>query len=192
MASGDQTQRPGRTSDEELYRRMRKGDANAFAALYERHEPPLYGYALHMTGSSVIAEEIAHDVFMTLMAPGSGFDERRGTLDVYLFGITRNLVRAARRKGPVEEAVDQAIEYDILGDLINNETMALLRRALKQMPQGYRDAVVLCDLEELPYEEAAKLMGCPVGTVRSRLHRARALLAAKLKSVNKRSEVSAR
>jgi DNA-directed RNA polymerase specialized sigma24 family protein len=76
--------------------------------------------------------------------------------------------------------VDRAIEHDILGDLIKNETNQALYAALDELPDRYRDAVVLCDLEERNYDDAARLMGCPIGTVRSRLHRARALLAARL------------
>ena len=71
--------------------------------------------------------------------------------------------------------------HDILGDLINAESLNALHAALRELPVLYRDAVVLCDLEEKSYEESARVMGCPVGTVRSRLHRARGLLAAKLK-----------
>jgi RNA polymerase sigma-70 factor (ECF subfamily) len=70
---------------------------------------------------------------------------------------------------------------DALRDLIDGERSSALLAAVKDLPPGYRDAVVLCDLEERSYEEAAKVMDCPVGTVRSRLHRARALLTAKLR-----------
>ena len=73
------------------------------------------------------------------------------------------------------------MEHDILGEIILDEKMMALRQAVRELPESYRDAVVLCDLEERNYDEAAQLMGCPIGTVRSRLHRARALLAAKLK-----------
>ena len=167
--------------DEELYRLMKKGDSSAFAELYDRREGGLFRYALHMTGSAAAAEEIAHDVFLQLMSATCRFDEGRGSLEGWMFGVARNLVRALRRKGPVEEPVDQACEHDILGELIDGEKVRALRGAIQELPEAYRDAVVLCDIEERNYDEAARLMGCPVGTVRSRLHRARALLAGKLK-----------
>src|SRR5271167_1235270 len=107
-------------SDEELYRLMRKGDQDAFAELYERREPALYRYALHTSGSSIVAEEVAHEVFVQLMGAGARFDESRGSLESYLYGVARNLIRVVRRQGPVEEAIDRAVEHDILGDLINN------------------------------------------------------------------------
>jgi len=109
-----------------------------------------------------------------------------------MYGVARNLVRVIRRKGPVEEPVDQPFRHDILGDLINAEALAALHAALRELPELYRDAVVLCDLEEKSYEESARVMGCPVGTVRSRLHRARGLLAAKLKRQMASSEMAVR
>ena len=78
------------------------------------------------------------------------------------------------------EPVEQAFDHNILGSLIDGETVAALHAAIRELPEGYREAVVLCDLEERNYDEAARLSGCPVGTIRSRLHRARGLLAAKL------------
>ena len=172
-------------TDEELFGLMKKGDRQAFAELYERREPALYRYAMHMSGSPSAAGEIAQEVFVQLMGSNTRFDERRGSLEAWMYGVARNLVRVYRRKGPVEVPVDQAFEPDILGELINRENVAALRAALRELPDRYRDAVVLCDLEERNYDEAARLMGCPVGTVRSRLHRARALLAAKLKRLNR-------
>ena len=91
------------------------------------------------------------------------------------------MVRVFRRKGGVEEPVDRRVDHDILGGLIEDEDLAALRAAVAELPEAYRCAVVLCDLEERSYEEAAGIIGCPIGTVRSRLHRARGLLAAKLR-----------
>jgi len=179
-------------SDEELYRLMKKGNQDAFARLYERREPALYRFALHMSGSPTVAEEVSHEVFVQLMGPSTRFDETKGSLESFLYGIARNLVRVVRRLGPVAEPVDRAVHHDILGDLIGNETTAMLHRTLRDMPERYRDVVILCDLEERSYEEVAKLIGRPVGTVRSRLHRARALLAARLKRLNAPQEVGAR
>ncbi len=171
-------------TDEQLYRQMRKGDRRAFAALYERYERALYRYALHMSGNRTSAEEISHEVFVRLMGPHLNFDEQRGTLEAYLYGVARNLVRVMRRRGEPEDPVEQAVMHDILGAMIRDETVTALYAALDGLPERYRDAVVLCDLEERSYEDAAGIMGCPVGTVRSRLHRARALLAVKMKPVS--------
>ncbi len=168
-------------SDEELYRLMKQGDREAFGELYERRSPGLRRYALHMSGSPAAAEEVAHEVFIQLMRSATNFDDRRGSLEGWMYGVARNLVRVIRRKGPVEEPVDQPVKHDILGGLINEEALAALQAGIRELPELYRDAVILCDIEEKSYEESAKVMGCPVGTVRSRLHRARGLLAAKVK-----------
>jgi RNA polymerase sigma-70 factor (ECF subfamily) len=180
-------------SDEELYRLMRAGERDAFAELYRRHEPALYRYALHASGSPSVAEEVAHEVFVQLMSSGVGFNESRGALGSYLYGVARNLVRVARRLGPVlpgpmDDSADQAVSHDIVGDLIHREAVDSLYAALREMPDCYRDVVILCDLEERSYEDAARLLGRPVGTVRSRLHRARALLGAKLKRLRSAAE----
>jgi RNA polymerase sigma-70 factor (ECF subfamily) len=184
-------------TDEQLYQLMKKGDAQAFAALYERREPALYRYALHMTGSAAAAEEVAQEVFVQLMAVNTRFDETRGSLEGWMYGVARNLVRVQRRKAGApapagSETSEPAFEHDILGGMIDSENLAALRVAVTELPPSYREAVVLCDLEERNYDEAARLMGCPVGTIRSRLHRARGLLASKLKRLNAPMYVSSR
>ncbi|HLJ47869.1 MAG TPA: RNA polymerase sigma factor [Bryobacteraceae bacterium] len=171
-------------SDEELYRRMKAGDKAALVELYERREPGLYRYALHMSGSRVVAEEVTHEVFFRLIGPGVKFDPRLGSLEAYLHGVARNLLRGIARiaqREPELTEVKAAAEHDLLKSLIDDEMTAALHLALQDLTPEYRDAVVLCDLEERSYEDAAKLMDCPIGTVRSRLHRARGLLASKLK-----------
>jgi len=168
-------------SDEELYRQMRKGDQQAFAELYERREPALFRYALYLSGSRAVAEEVAHDAFLQLFGRDTHFDERRGPLEAYLYGVARNLIRVIRRRRTWEQETDQPAGFDLVADLINEERNATLYAAIRELPDSYRDAIVLCDLEEKSYEEAARLMKCPLGTVRSRVHRARMLLAARLK-----------
>src|SRR5205814_334079 len=116
-------------------------------------------YALHMSGSATAAEEIAQEVFVQLMSANTsldgkrGFDAKRGSLEAWMYGVARNLVRVFRRKGLIAspytpEPMEQFFEHDILGDLINGENIAALRAALLELPENYRDAVVLCDLEE--------------------------------------------
>jgi RNA polymerase sigma-70 factor (ECF subfamily) len=76
-----------------------------------------------------------------------------------------------------------ASDEDILGDLTRQETVEQVRSAVLCLPAVYREAVVLCDLQDLSYQDAAAVLDCPVGTVRSRLNRARALLKQKLSTV---------
>jgi RNA polymerase sigma-70 factor (ECF subfamily) len=177
-------------TDEQLFRLMKKGDRFAFAELYDRREAALYRFALHMTGSADAAQEVANEVFVQLMSANTRFDETRGSLEGWMYGVARNLIRVLRRKNAGAfsgEPVEQVFEHNILGGLIDRQNAAALHTAIRELPDGYREAVVLCDLEERNYEEAARLIGCPVGTVRSRLHRARALLAGKLRRLNTRA-----
>jgi len=169
-----------RQTDEELYRRLRGGDKSALAELYERHEGALYRYGLCMSGSRSIAEETVQEVFCRLISGAGRFDERRGTLEAWLYGVARNLARRMDRYGAAEPAAEAASGHDLLGELLEDERTVSLYRALDELPSRYREAVLLCDLEERSYEAAAKLLQCPVGTVRSRLHRARLLLSTRL------------
>ena len=163
---------------------MRSGDKAALAGLYERREPGLFRYALHMSGSRSVAEEVTHEVFFRLMG-GVRFREHAGSLEAYLHGVARNLLREAarmkQREPELDTSRDTAGGEDVLAGLIAEEANSALQRAVQELPEDYREAVVLCDLEEKSYDDAARLMECPVGTVRSRLHRARGLLAAKLR-----------
>jgi|SRR5579871_2961718 len=177
-------------SDEELLRRMRGGDEEAFLSLYRKLQAPLYRFTLNMTGSASVAEDVTQEVFLALIREECGFDPSRGSLAGYLFGIARKLVlrHLERSRVLAEQDMDAGgwqpphahSASDPVGDLLRAEGIEVLRRAIISLPKRYREVVALCDLEELDYAEAAAVLGCPVGTVRSRLHRARALLLEKL------------
>ncbi len=157
---------------------MLSGDEEAFTALYRRRQGPVYRFALQMTGNAIVAEDVTQDVFMALLSKKAKFDETRGTLASFLYGIARNLV--LRRLEKTAEIEDYAGPDDLLDDLTRRETIETVRRAVLSLPPVYREAVVLCDLQDTSYEDAAQVLDCPVGTVRSRLNRGRSLLAQKL------------
>ena len=177
-------------TDDELLFRLRKGDEQAFAVLYRRRQGAIYRFALHMSGSPAAAEDITQEVFLALLREECGYDRERGTLSGYLFGIARKLVLRNLERGrgdvPLETESDElaarelAVIDDPLAGLTRHEAIEALRRAVQALPRRYREVVVLCDLEELDYAEAAVVLNCPIGTVRSRMHRARALLLEKL------------
>ena len=177
-------------SDDELLLRLRNGDEQAFTALYRRRQGSIYRFALHMSGSPAAAEDIVQEAFLALLREECGFDPERGTLSGYLFGIARKLVLRNLERGrsnvPLESETDDvaprelAVIDDPLAGLTRHETIEALRRAVQALPRRYREVGVLCDLEELDYADAAVALGCPIGTVRSRMHRARALLLEKL------------
>jgi RNA polymerase sigma-70 factor, ECF subfamily len=173
-------------TDSDLLRLMVAGSEDAFGALYERWSPSVYRFALHMSGDQHIAEEVTQDVFMTLIRRPFMFDETRGPLLSWLMGIARNLTRRALGASPDEEALDESTDLatpaDVLSDLTRQETIDAVRQAVVSLPAAYREVVVLCDLQEMDYRDAALTLDCPVGTVRSRLHRARTMLMAKLQA----------
>jgi RNA polymerase sigma-70 factor, ECF subfamily len=178
-------------SDEDLLIRIHSGDEQAFVSLYRRRQGAIFRFALHMTGAEAQAEDITQEVFLAILREQCGFDPARGTLSGYLFGIARKLVLRQMERGRLDVALDAgledtalpelAIDDDPLVELARREGLDALRRAVLALPRRYREVVVLCDLEEVDYADAAEVLGCPVGTVRSRLHRARALLLDKLK-----------
>lgn len=171
--------------DNELYARMRDGDRESFAELYRRHRRSIYGFALQMTATPELAEDVTQEVFMVLMRDSEGFDEQRGSLKAFLLGVTRNQVlrrlRQERSLVSMESPDEQAIGMDDGKDfMIQSESIREMRRAILKLPAHYREVVVLCELQELSYTEAAAVLGCAVGTVRSRLHRGRQMLSERL------------
>ena len=183
---------PEQDRDDVLLRRAAKGDEEAFTHLYRRHQAALYRFALRMTGNAWAAEEVVQDVFMTLMREPRKYDAERGPVGAYLFGIARNRVMKHLERLPRELSVDEpnsngsraaeaaAHAFTPAHWAEQQERCERVRGAVLELPAEFREAVVLCELEELSYEEAAQLSGCPIGTIRSRLHRGRALLMAKL------------
>jgi RNA polymerase sigma-70 factor (ECF subfamily) len=177
-------------TDDQLFVRLRAGQEAAFIALYRKRQGAIFRFALQMSGSPAVAEDITQEVFLALLRDGCGYDPDRGTLSGYLFGIARKLLLRQMERGRVdvplesdaEEAAlpELAVEENALEDLTHREGIEALRRAIGTLPRRYREVVVLCDLEEVDYADAAIVLGCPIGTVRSRLHRARALLLDKL------------
>lgn len=187
-----------------LVRRMIAGDEEAFALIYRRLHAPIYRFALHMSGNTAVAEDVTQEVFMTLIRDARRFDPSRGTLGGFLFGIARNYLR---KRWEQDKRIVQLVDdpegscYAAVGlengrngnrmskgasgdshDLFASlETVGRVRQAIATLPENYREVVVLCELEEMDYEEAAEALDCPIGTVRSRLHRARALLLEKLR-----------
>ncbi|MEO6725758.1 MAG: RNA polymerase sigma factor [Blastocatellia bacterium] len=191
-------------SDTDLLEMLRVGDESAFVALYRRRQSGIYRFALRMSGSESIAEDVTQEVFMHLMRGNGNFDATRGSIQSYLFGIARNQVlrRIERERAyfPItqdDEDTSPAIAnskcliatHDPLGDLTRRETIDSVRQAVLALPAHYREVVVLCDLHEMSYQEAAEVLGCAIGTVRSRLHRARAILVERLRALNADAEV---
>lgn len=173
--------------DADLARRTAGGDRDAFADLFARYRGAVYRYARQMSGCASLADDVVQDVFVALLGTIQRFDPSRGTLSTYLYGVTRNMVlRAFERRGHrveidveslgEDDAFAVAVRCDPIEALVSAAGVERMRRAIVALPIHHREVVVLCELHERPYEEAAAIIGCPVGTVRSRLSRGRAAL----------------
>ena len=196
--------------DAVLLRRMLAGDEDSFALLYRRKHPAIYRFALHMSGNSAVAEDVTQEVFMTLIRDAKRFDPALGTLGGFLFGIARNHLRrrwdqdrgAVPLPGTAEELDALMLSHpgrrngssssngnghhvapfpDHSDELVSRENIRRLRQAIATLPENYREVVVLCEMDEMSYEDAAAVLECPIGTVRSRLHRAKSMLTEKLR-----------
>lgn len=201
--NGKRRSKDGADPDARLVERLKQRDQQAFLNVYDRYRNPVYRFLMHMTGSVVVAEELTQDVFMAILAAMcSGtikqFDPEKGTLEGYLLGIARNLAREERRKAhrlvPLE-SIFETPEWsrflekfwrenqmqDAEARLAVQSELQVLYRAILELPRQYRETIVLCSLQERSYEEAAAILQCSEGTVASRMNRARALLAVKLR-----------
>ena len=194
--------------DLELMRRLSAGDEDAFLEFYRRHQGGVFRYALHMTGRPEAADDVVQETFLTLIRQAGKYDEARGAPAAFLYGVARNHVRKLQGKErryvalPGEEGGEFMLESNeargqsngngrhaaapsgtgsVLQGLEKEETILMLRDAVLTLPLHYREPVTLCDLQGKSYEDAAALLACPVGTVRSRLNRARSILLEKLR-----------
>ena len=167
-------------SDEKWLEEALAGDEHSFSLLYRARQGAIYRFALHMSGDPALAEDVTQEVFLALLERGSRYDPARGPLLPFLYGIARHLVLRRLEKAMDTATEELTIDEDLLDDLTRRETIESVRRAVLSLPLIYREAVVLFDLEGASYEEAAAALERPVGTVRSRLSRGRALLAQKL------------
>ena len=174
-----------------LLARMKQGEEAAFVQLYRRHKDAVFRLALLYSGSAAHAADVTQETFVHFINQPAQFDPLRGTLGAWLCGVARNMARKAA--GGREDATDpgdlgddstldeERIDRDTpLERILRGETAEQVRRAVAALAPHYRDVLILCELSELSYAEAAQLCGIDIGTVRSRLSRARAKLAQRL------------
>jgi RNA polymerase sigma-70 factor (ECF subfamily) len=180
-------------SDAELLRLAVAGDEQAFLDLYRRLKNGIFRYAFYMTNSKPVAEEVTQEVFVALLKQAGNYRPERGDIAAFAFGMARNFLRRIERRERAYQPLSQdaalegssgklIAESDALpAQMIRSEIGQRVQAAVATLPDHYRQVVVLCDLCEFSYAEAASRLGCAVGTIRSRLNRAHALLAEKLK-----------
>ena len=191
-------------TDSKLVGLMLGGDKEAFAELYRRRQRDVYRIALHMSGARDMAEDVTQEVFMMLMRDGGSYDETRGSVNAFLLGIARNYVlrRLKQERSfvlmgqsgteEVSASNDLASATDHLESIARNEEIRSVQNAILSLPAHYREVLVLCELQDMSYADAAGVLGCAIGTVRSRLNRARKMLMEKLRPVRDETESAER
>ncbi|MBL8306587.1 MAG: RNA polymerase sigma factor [Rubrivivax sp.] len=173
--------------DVALLGRVAAGDAQALDQLYRREAGPVYRYVLALCGNEAWAADATQEAFVVLATRSAGFDAARGSLGAWLAGVARHALAARWREGRLEspwpeddEAVLGADPVSPESALVQVQDLSELWAALRALPAPFREALVLVDLQERPYAEAARIAGIEINTLRTRLHRARAKLAARL------------
>lgn len=178
------------TTDEALLARIRAGDAVALATVYRRHGAAVHRFACLHAPSREAAADATQETFLWLATQGAaGFDATRSSLAAFLCGVARNhalRIRAAAARfdelpddsaatGAAQDTDVDAVS-DALAHLLARERSEALLAALATLAAEHREVVALIEFEEFSYADAAAIIGCPVGTVRSRLNRGKEAL----------------
>lgn len=169
-------------TDARLLAEIVAGVEQAFVELYRRRHDDVYRFAFAMAKSRSFAQDVTQEVFLNVLENAGRFDGAKGSVRAWLFGCARYVTLDRLR---LERRWTDALPADLAAQdsderLLADQRALRLHAAIARLPVEYREALVLFELQELTYAETAAVLDCPVGTVRSRLHRGRALLAALL------------
>jgi len=159
------------------------GSENAFVELYRRRHEDVFRFAFAMSKSASIAQDVTQDVFLDVLQNATRFDPAKGSVRAWLCGCARHIVLdRLRRDARLTDELPEEASVACAGEdeIYKEQRLGRLHAAIVDLPVEYREAIVLCELAELSYAETAAVLSCPIGTVRSRLHRAKALLATRL------------
>lgn len=179
-------------TDAELVGRYLAGDVHAFGTLVERHERRVYNLALRMTGREEDARDATQEAFLSALRKLKTF-RGEAAFTTWMHRVTVNacydLLRKRQRAPLLRERDEDAAprREPVSPDPANDVDLSIdVRAALLRVPVDFRAALVLCDVQDLSYEDAAEALGVPVGTVKSRLHRGRVALARALTATGDR------
>ena len=179
-------------ADEMLLEKVKTGDRGAFDALYEKYKRPIMTYAMRLIGNRETAEEVAQETFLKVYLHAAQFSPR-GKVSSWIYTIASNLAKNALRdrryfrdlslEMVLKESEAAARLWQIIADtrpgpeadLAAKELDEAIQKVLATMPPRFREVLILCDLQGLPYEEVGRIIGSSIGTVASRLSRARQL-----------------
>ncbi|MES2956785.1 MAG: RNA polymerase sigma factor [Pseudomonadota bacterium] len=171
--------------DAALAARVAAGDGAALDILYRRDAGAVYRYALALAGNPAWAADATQEAFVSFAQRPQGFDAGLGSLSAYLAGMARHRLLRLAREAPAVTDDEEGNAADI--ESSNPETLLVARQdasalwsALRGLPWAQREALVLVDVQQRPYAEAAAIAGIELNTLRTRVHRARQRLAAVL------------
>ena len=184
-------------ADTALVQRAQANDRAAFNEIVLRYKSKVYNYIFRMVHHALDAEDLTQETFLRAYLSIHSF-QSRASLNTWLFRIATNLCIDYSRKNKKVQAMTSSLSMENEGDegeterdipdvafdpqrmLLNKELGLVLNRALSELPEKLRTVVLLYDIEGLPYDEISGIVGCPLGTVKSRLFNARSTLREKL------------
>lgn len=183
--ASSQAAAPDPAAVQALVRRLRQGDASALAPIYRGESPGVYRYALALCGQPDLAADAMQEAFVQFAGRPEGWDAGRGSLGAYLAGMARHHLLARWRDQPVAHDETASDDDDHVEapeqQLVRAQDQARLWEAVQSLPWMFREALVLVDLQERSYVEAARIAGVELNTLRTRLHRGRARLLSVLR-----------
>jgi len=165
--------------DATLLLAIAEGDEQAFVDLYARRQADVFRFAFAMARSKSVAQDVTQEVFLNVLENAARFDSAKGSARGWLFGCARYVIldRLRLERRWTDAVPEVAVEHEGDAKLLAEQRVSRLHAALVRLPIEYREVLVFCDLQEWTYAATAAVLDCPIGTVRSRLHRGRALLA---------------
>jgi len=174
------------SEDSDIVKRVLNGDLDSFRILMERYQRPVLSMIRRLIWDSHRCEEIGQDVFVTAFQKLSTFDPARSQFSTWLFTIARNMsINALKKKLPLPmaELPETPVSRNPSHDLSDKEIFMQLDETVKALPGKLQRAFVLAEIEQMPYEEIARIEGARLGTVKSRINRARAQIYAAMKNM---------
>ena len=176
--------------DRELVSSVLAGKTDDFRALVERHQQSIFRFALGLVGNREEAEDVTQEVFLSAFGNLSGYDSTRASFSTWLFTIARNrCINLLKRSRPIAlNELDSIADAAATDSIVSQELSQQLDRALATLPVEQRSAFVLAEIEELPYADIARIERTTLGTVKSRIHRAKQRLQSLLEPIMRESK----
>jgi RNA polymerase sigma-70 factor, ECF subfamily len=187
VANDSNTKPRQKVSDKELMELIQSGDEKAFTELVSRFQDRLLNFVGRIVIDQETAEELIQETFLRIYNQKNSYTPEYA-VSTWIYTIALNLARSELRKRKLRKFLSldflkEESDFELADKTsFTSESLApILQKAIDNLPEDYKTAFVLCDIQRLPYQEIAEILRVPVGTVKSRINRARAMLRDKLK-----------